>query len=216
MEEKLKELIISKYGSLRHFSEKIGLAHTTVDSILKRGAANSNITNVLKICNELHISAEELANNNRIVDVLDLDNKVYINDSRITKIPVLGTIKAGIPIESQEDIIDYIDIPIEWTKGGKRFYGLKISGNSMYPKYSSDDIVVFEQNDDLTLYNGKDCAIMINGTESTFKKLIVNDNGVILQAYNMDFQPMIYTKEQVENLPIKVVGIAREKRTIIE
>ena len=147
---------------------------------------------------------------------MEFDNATLIDNSNIVKIPVLGSIKAGIPIEAQADIIDYVDIPEEWTKGGKKFYGLKISGNSMYPKYSNNDTVIFEQNDDLSLYNGKDCAVMINGTDATFKKLIVNDNGIILQAYNMDYQPMIYSKEQVENLPIKVVGIAREKRTIIE
>ena len=42
-----------------------------------------------------------------------------LNDNDIVSIPVYGTIKAGIPIESQEDIIDYIDIPKAWTKGGK-------------------------------------------------------------------------------------------------
>ena len=86
----------------------------------------------------------------------------------------------------------------------------------MYPKYSDEDIVIFEQNDDNFMYNGKDCAIMINGTESTFKKILVNDQGVVLQPYNTAYDVMIFSKEQVEQLPIKVVGVAREKRTKID
>lgn len=86
----------------------------------------------------------------------------------------------------------------------------------MFPKYNEDDIVIFEQNDDTTLYHGKDVAIMINGTESTFKKLLVNEQGIVLQPYNTGYDIMVFSKEDVEQLPIKVVGIAREKRTRID
>ena len=147
----------------------------------------------------------------------DFNNVTSVDiDDDIIKIPVYGTIKAGIPIESQEDIIDYVEIPKSWIRGEKKFYGLKISGDSMFPKYNEDDIVIFEQNDDTSLCNGKDCAIMINGTESTFKKLLVNEQGIVLQPYNTAYDIMIFSKEDVENLPIKVVGIAKERRTKID
>ena len=150
-----------------------------------------------------------------IYDNFDNGNLVDV-DSDIIKIPVFGTIKAGIPIESQSDIIDYVEIPKIWTRGAKKFYGLKISGDSMFPKYDENDIVIFEQNDDTSLYHGKDVAIMINGTESTFKKLLVNEQGIVLQPYNTGYDIMMFSKEDVEQFPIKVVGIAREKRTRID
>lgn len=61
-EIRLKELITARYGSMKKFCEIIGMPWTTLDSILKRGVANSNITNVLKITRELNIDAEHLAN----------------------------------------------------------------------------------------------------------------------------------------------------------
>ena len=61
MEKELKELIINKYGSLKKFCEKIDMPWTTLDSILKRGIANSNITNVMKISKELNVDTESLA-----------------------------------------------------------------------------------------------------------------------------------------------------------
>lgn len=147
---------------------------------------------------------------------LSFDNVIPIDiEQNIIKIPVYGTIKAGIPIESQTDIIDYVEIPRDWTNGNKNFYGLKISGDSMLPKYSENDIVIFEQNDDIEAYKNKDVAVMINGTESTFKKILVNEQGIVLQPYNTAYDIMMFSKEQVEQLPIKVVGIAREKRTKI-
>ena len=60
MERNLKEIIINRYGSLKKFCEKIDMPWTTLDSILKRGMANSNITNVLKITRELGLDAEKI------------------------------------------------------------------------------------------------------------------------------------------------------------
>lgn len=61
VEKQIKNIIITKYGSLKKFCETIDMPWTTLDSILKRGFANSNITNVLKITRELNINAESLA-----------------------------------------------------------------------------------------------------------------------------------------------------------
>lgn len=145
---------------------------------------------------------------------LSFDNASIIDiNSDMIKVPVYGTIKAGVPIESQSDIVDYIEIPKKWTNGEKKFFGIKLSGDSMYPKYQDGDTVIFEQNDDMDSFNGKDVAVMINGTESTFKRILVNDQGIILQPYNTAYDIMMFSKKQVEELPIKVVGIAREKRT---
>lgn len=60
LESNLKALIIKKYGSLKKFTEIIDMPWTTLNSILNRGVANSNITNVLKITRELGLDAEKL------------------------------------------------------------------------------------------------------------------------------------------------------------
>lgn len=62
IENKIKELIIDRYGSVKRFAEKIQVPYTTIDSILKRGLLNSNVLNVIKICNELGIDIDKLAN----------------------------------------------------------------------------------------------------------------------------------------------------------
>lgn len=218
LEDKLKNLIIDKYGSVRQFSFKIDIPYTTVDSILKRGIDNSNVGNVIKICKALDISIDSLLDGKEIISNLVFDNATKIDiTNNIIKIPVLGVIKAGIPIEAQQDIIDYVEIPKKWTLGNKNFYGLLISGNSMSPKYNDKDIVIFEQSDDMAIANNKDCAVMVNGFDATFKKIKLNDSGIKLIPYNLiDYEEVEYTKEQMENLPVKIIGIAKEKRTKIE
>lgn len=218
LEDKLKELIINKYGSIRQFSFKIDIPNTTVDSILKRGLDNSNVGNVIKMCKALDISIDTLLENKEITPNLTFDNATYIDmNSDCTQIPVLGTVKAGIAIEAQQDILEYVDIPKEWLRGGKKFYGLKISGDSMYPKYAENDIVIFEQTEDYAIANKKDCAVMVNGFDATFKNVTISETGITLVPFNLNnsdgYQPTFYTSEQIQNLPVKIVGIAREKRT---
>ena len=82
----------------------------------------------------------------------------------------------------------------------------------METDYQEGDIVIFEQTNDYARANGKDAAISINCTECTFKTFFINDNGVVLQSYNNAYMPMVFTKEQVNELPITVLGIAVEIR----
>lgn len=156
--------------------------------------------------------------NNRFLNTLDFDNAALVDiDSDTIQIPVLGTIKAGIPIEAQQDILEYVDIPKNWLRGGRKFYGLKISGDSMYPKYLENDIVIFEQSEDVELANNHDCAVLVNGWDATFKKVKLNQSGLTLIPFNLEnsdgYEPTFYDAEQISKLPVKIVGIAREKRT---
>lgn len=151
---------------------------------------------------------------------ISFDNATYmkpiIEDDNMVQIPVLGTIKAGIPIEAQQDILEYIEIPKTWLKGGKQFYGLKISGDSMFPKYQEDDIVVFEDSRSYDIHSAmnKDCAVMINGYDATFKKVLLSEEGITLVPYNTGaYDIKMYSKEDIKNKPIRIIGIAREKRT---
>lgn len=61
LEKQVKDIIIAKYGSLKRFCEEVDMPWSTLDSILKRGFANSNIGNVLKVARELDIEVEPLA-----------------------------------------------------------------------------------------------------------------------------------------------------------
>lgn len=212
LEEELKQIIIEKYGSVRQFSFKINIPYTTVDSILKRGIDNSNVGNVIKMCKALNISIDNLIDKKEIIPDLNFDNAEISNiNSERCKIPILGVIKAGIPIEAQENIIGYTDIPKEWTRGNKKFFGLKISGNSMIPNYQDGDLVIFESTTEFN--NGDDCVVMINSSDCTFKKVAKTDEGLLLQPYNIaEFELKFFSKEDVMNLPICIVGVAKEYR----
>jgi len=60
VEQELKDLIISRYGSLKKFSEDINIAWSTLDGVIKRGVNKANITSLIKICEGLSIDCESL------------------------------------------------------------------------------------------------------------------------------------------------------------
>ena len=208
----IKHLRTEKGISQQTLADKVGVDRSTISRI-ENNEIETTIDNALKIANVLNVDISDL-----ILKDLRFDNAKLVDVSNDTiQIPVLGTIKAGIAIEAQEDVIEYVDIPKDWLRGNKKFYGLKISGDSMYPKYNENDIVIFEQTEDYTLANKKDCAVMVNGFDATFKNVTISDFGITLVPFNINnsdgYQPTFYTSEQVQSLPVKIVGIAREKRT---
>ncbi len=132
--------------------------------------------------------------------------------SKGAKIPVLGSIPAGIPIEAIEDIRSYEEIPVEWLDGGKTFFALSIKGDSMLPEYRDGDIVIFKK--ECTCRNGDDCAFRLNGDEATFKRVEILENGdIILRPLNPEYPAThISLDKEAEEPPIEIIGIACEIR----
>lgn len=210
-------------NNLRYIREKRGLSKSQLAEKLnvnqstitrwENGEMGATVTNAFDISRILNIALPDLLGKD-----LSIDNASYVDIiSNVVKIPVLGVIKAGTPIEAQENIIEYVDIPEEWTKGNKKYYGLKIQGDSMYPKYEENDIVIFEQTEDFIRANKKDCAVMVNGDDATFKNVTITESGITLIPLNINnsdgYQPTFYDKEQIKNKPVRIIGIAKEKRT---
>lgn len=215
MEEQIKKMIIEKYGSIRNFSDKIGLPNSTVVSILDRGIKNSNITNVMKMCKALNISVDNLIDNNQLINTLNFDNATPIELTKnVVRIPVLGRIPAGVPIEAIEDIIGYEEIPKEWLKGGNEYFALVLDGDSMEPKYQDKDIGIFLKASDCE--SGQDCCIKINGFDATFKRVKKQENGIMVMPLNENnstgFSTTFYTNDEIINKPVEIIGVIKQIR----
>ena len=125
-------------------------------------------------------------------------------------VPVCGTIPAGIPIEAIEDIDDWEELKIERARGGREYFGLHISGNTMSPKYEDGDVVIFRRQE--SCESGQDCAVMVNGDDATFKRVKIGPQGITLHPLNPDYDPRFYTNKEVGELPVTILGVADEIR----
>lgn len=125
------------------------------------------------------------------------------------KIPVLGTVAAGIPISAVEDILDYEEIPQSWQNQGE-FFGLKIKGDSMKPDINDGDTVIVKQQS--TANNGDVVIALVNGDDATCKKFEKLDNGIMLISNNSEYSPMYFSNEEVTTKPVVIVGRVLELR----
>jgi len=125
------------------------------------------------------------------------------------KIPVLGTIAAGIPIEAIEDIVDWEEITEELAHTGE-FFGLIIKGDSMEPVLQNGDVVIVRKQSHAE--TGDTVAVLINGEDATVKRIKKESDGVILIPNNPTYEPMYYSPQQVEELPLSILGKVIELR----
>lgn len=127
--------------------------------------------------------------------------------ARILKIPVLGVVPCGVPIEAIEDIIEYIDVVPSMAR---EHFGLIAKGDSMHPFICSGDILIVKKTPDVQ--SGKIAIVKVNGDEATCKKLIVHTSGVSLVPLNTNYEPAFYSAQEVESLPVTVIGEVVEIR----
>lgn len=142
---------------------------------------------------------------------IKIDNARYIETNvKTVRIPILGKVPAGVPIEAIQDIIGYEEIPASMLNNGDNYFALKIDGNSMYPDYKTGDIIIIRQQSDCN--SGDDCIVMVNGDDATFKRVIKQDNGIILKPLNNEYEPYSFNNDEIINKPVKIIGIAIEVR----
>lgn len=209
--ELIKKYRIDHQLSQRGFASRTSLSPSYINTLEKiynpkTSKPYSVTTDVaIEIANAMNISIEDL------LSKINGNQEFTINNSpSSTVISVYGTIPAGIPMECIEDILDTEEISADMLKGGKQYFGLKIKGDSMEPDYLDGDTIIFLKQDNCE--NGDDCVVMVNGNDGTFKRVRKNENGITLQPLNPKYEPMTFTNEQIEKLPVRVLGVFEELR----
>lgn len=140
----------------------------------------------------------------------DSENQnVNSNKSKAVKIPVLGDVAAGIPIEAVEDIIDFEEIDEELASKGE-FFGLRIKGNSMSPRIQSGDVVIVRVQQDAE--SGDIVIAKVNGDDACCKKLQKHDEGINLISLNPEYEPMFFSKKDISDIPVHIIGKVVELR----
>ena len=185
-------------------ADKIGVSRSTI-AMYETDASDPDYETAKAIAKVLNCSVDYLYGIDSNVTTADLG-------SSHIKIPVYGEIPAGIPIEmiDQSYIEDYEDINADLLRDGSQYFCLKVKGQSMMPKFEDGDVLILRQQPDCN--NGDFCAVSINCTECTFKKVIKHSNGITLQPLNPAFEPMFFSNQEVIEKPITILGVVKEIR----
>ena len=156
-----------------------------------------------KLADYLGVSVDDLLGRNEDTEEEEPPKQTGV------RIPVLGRVAAGIPIEAIQDIDDWEEIPKKMAAGGT-YYALRIHGRSMEPRMREGDIVIVRQQEQVD--NGEIAVVIVNGFEATCKKVEFFDGGIRLVSLNEEYAPMTFTFDEVNRLPVHIIGKVVELR----
>lgn len=155
---------------------------------------------LIALANMFHTSTDYLLGNKEQKDT----------QSKGVRIPVLGRVVAGIPIDAIEEVVDWEEIPVEMAKTGE-FFGLRITGHSMEPRICDGDVVIVKKQS--TVESGEIAIVLVNGNDATIKRVKIQETGITLIATNISvYEPHFYTNEEIKELPVQILGKVVELR----
>lgn len=126
-----------------------------------------------------------------------------------TRIPVRGVVAAGLPIEAVEEILDYEEITADMASKGE-YMALKLRGDSMEPRMKNGDVVIVKVQPQVE--SGDVAVVLVAGAEATVKKVRVTPDGILLQPYNPAYEPVYFSKKEITDLPVTIIGKVVELR----
>ncbi len=200
--DRLQEALNARGMRAVDLATATGLSESLISRYLKKGMRpNGKNTNL--IARALNVDANYL-----------LTGETEKEKPRAVKIPVLGEVVAGVPIEAIENIIDWEEIPEAMSRRGD-YFCLDVKGESMVPvMFPTDRLLVRKQN---TIDTGEIAIVMVGTENATCKKVMIHDNGIQLYGFNTAvYEPHFYTKKEIKDLPITIIGKVVEVRRDID
>ena len=141
-----------------------------------------------------------------------LNKKVIHLEEQFTSVPLLGTIKAGIPALTEENFEDDLQLPKHLLPHTGVFFALRVSGDSMRDAGILDgDIAILQKIDDFKteVRNGDIVAALID-SEVTLKTYLNKNNIIELHPENKAYKPIILDKRDNPSVMGKLKGIYRK------
>ena len=141
----------------------------------------------------------------RTIELL-VDNEYAEANEEVVKVPLLGKITAGNPIEAIENPNTFFSLPISLVPSKETIFTLKVDGESMINVgiYDGDIVIVKKQN----VANNGDIVVALNeDNEATLKTFYKEKNHIRLQPENDTMEPII-----LDNCTVlgKAIGLYRK------
>lgn len=168
----------------------------------ENGTAEPRMGAIQKIADHFNIKKSDI--------IEEHDEQPPATKPKAIKIPVLGMVHAGYPVDAIEDVLDWEEVTPEMSARGD-LMALQVKGDCMEPRFAEGDVViVLCQN---TAESGDIVIVMVNHDEAEMKKLKRFENGCInLVPLNAAYPVKSFSPQEIEELPIRILGKVIELR----
>lgn len=209
----IKEYREERNMSMEDFSKISGLSKGYISMLEKNENPRTgkpiapSMEVVKKVSSALMVDFNELF---KMIDSQEITLSLKkISKRKSIQVPVLGYVRAGIPLEAVEDILDYEEISEEMAVNGD-YFALKIKGDSMEPRICDGDVVIVKKQEDVE--TGEIAIVLVNGCDATCKKIIKHEIGISLVSFNSNYSPMMFSNAEIQTVPISIIGKVVENR----
>ncbi|NQU76676.1 MAG: transcriptional repressor LexA [Planctomycetes bacterium] len=135
---------------------------------------------------------------------LRISSKFKFPDDRPTRLPLVGRIAAGSPIEAVENT-ESIDLEEMFDRRGDTFV-LEVAGDSMIEDHICDgDYVICERRN--TARNGETVVALVGDGEATLKRFYREKGRIRLQPANAGYKPIYVKRANIQGV---VIGVLRK------
>lgn len=202
----IKYLREREYLSQENIGNIVGKERSVV-SLWERNERNPSMDDLIYVSYFFKVSIDDLIKRDLKMENLEQHTRDIEDGS---KIPVYQHIPTNISLEDTKDVVDWEDISNSWLKENHKYFGLKITDDSMASDYLIGDTVIFQETSDYE--NGKDYVVLVGSNDAIFKRVIKQPDGILLQSLNSNYQTNYYNDSQIKKLPITILGVAKEIR----
>ena len=198
--EKIKKLRKNKKETQQKLAREIGIAQSTLGMIEKDRTAPGRET-LKKLPEHFNVTIDYLLNDKEENN----EKRITINDFKI--IPMLGTIRAGLPILAEENLLGYYPVLKSQIQRDKEYFILRVKGDSMNLEFNEGSMLLIEKTP--CIETGEIGVIRINSYEATVKKVAIDKNIITLIpcSNNPEYTPKIYDLEK-DN--VEIIGKVKQ------
>lgn len=120
------------------------------------------------------------------------------------RIPILGRIAAGQPIEAIEHLGETVSVSSEGLGNTKNYYALTVEGDSMIDEgiFDGDTVVIKKQS---TAENGQTVVAIIDENEATLKKIYKEKGRFRLQPANQALLPFFRKEVEIRGVVVQII-----------
>ena len=129
--------------------------------------------------------------------------------TEVSRIPVLGSVPCGIPLNAIQNIEDWEEVPAAENQDGE-LYALRAKGDSMSPQIKDGDTLIFHRQPDAE--SSEIVIVMVNHDDATCKQLRKTESGITLIPLNPAFEPLVFSWKDIVQLPVTIIGKVVEIR----
>lgn len=126
------------------------------------------------------------------------------------RIPVLGRVAAGIPIDAIQEVLDFEELPKHMENDGYEYFALQINGDSMTPLIMQGDYVIVRRLS--TAKHGDIAIVLINGSDAACKRIELTGTELCLVSLNKNYPTLKFTPQEIDELPVLILGRVIEIR----